>query len=424
MEIICFIFKLIPDILLMISIPYLLISVIGFFTRKKRFPYTDDFLKYAIIIAARNESKVIKSSIESIKSAENAELIDIFVIAHNCTDNTAEIAESAGAQVIRYNNSNEKTKGFAIRHMVDKLIGSGKINEYDGFFIIDADNLVRKDFFVKMNDAFVFEGRKSVINSYQNARNFNQSMISVLYGVFQISNIIQEHRPRAALNISSRIRGTSYLVPTQVLKNGFNFTSLTEDWDLCGYLVLNGVKITHCNEAEFYDEQPSSVKVMLRQRLRWSAGYLFVVKKYFFKLIKALFSPQTKRRMSVYDFFVSVVPYPIVLVFNDILFLVVSLVGAMFGIPFKAMMLRCLKIIITKYCYFYVIECILTARCFIFERKHIKGVSFGRKVMATFLYPLFFLVSFPLQMVALFSKNITWKEIPHLSNERPDKELN
>ena len=47
---------------------------------------------YAAVISARNESQVLGNLIESIKNQSYPrELIDIYVIADNCTDDTAEI---------------------------------------------------------------------------------------------------------------------------------------------------------------------------------------------------------------------------------------------------------------------------------------------------------------------------------------------
>ena len=49
--------------------------------------------RFAVIIAARNESAVIANLIHSIKVQNYPqELIDVFVIADNCTDNTAQVA--------------------------------------------------------------------------------------------------------------------------------------------------------------------------------------------------------------------------------------------------------------------------------------------------------------------------------------------
>lgn len=55
---------------------------------------------YAILIAARNEEKVIGHLLDSIRNQKYpGEKITIFVVADNCTDATAEIARQAGAIV-------------------------------------------------------------------------------------------------------------------------------------------------------------------------------------------------------------------------------------------------------------------------------------------------------------------------------------
>ena len=59
--------------------------VIGFFCKGKRFPETDERFKYAYVIAARNEEKVIENLIDSIfKQTYPRELMTVFVVADNC----------------------------------------------------------------------------------------------------------------------------------------------------------------------------------------------------------------------------------------------------------------------------------------------------------------------------------------------------
>ena len=69
-------------------------KIIGlFFTRK--FPSAKQKHKYAVVIAARNEEKVIGNLLDSIaKQDYPKELITVFVVADNCTDKTAEVAGS------------------------------------------------------------------------------------------------------------------------------------------------------------------------------------------------------------------------------------------------------------------------------------------------------------------------------------------
>ncbi len=63
----------------------------------KIFPEAKKQHKYAILVSARNEESVIGKLLESIKNQDYpAELITTFVIAHNCTDNTAQVVKNAG----------------------------------------------------------------------------------------------------------------------------------------------------------------------------------------------------------------------------------------------------------------------------------------------------------------------------------------
>ena len=52
--------------------------------------------RFAVVVSARNESAVIADLIHSIKVQNYPqELIDVFVIADNCTDDTAEVARES-----------------------------------------------------------------------------------------------------------------------------------------------------------------------------------------------------------------------------------------------------------------------------------------------------------------------------------------
>ena len=79
-------------------------AFIGVFKKSKCF---EESLKhrYAVIISARNERLVIGQLVESIKKQNYPkELIDVFVVADNCSDDTAKIARKAGAIVYERTN--------------------------------------------------------------------------------------------------------------------------------------------------------------------------------------------------------------------------------------------------------------------------------------------------------------------------------
>ena len=87
-----------------------LYKVIGFFSTRK-FKETPNKHKYAILIPARNEEKVIGNLIDSIRANDYPqELITIFVVADNCTDGTARVAREKGAVCYERFDKENRTK--------------------------------------------------------------------------------------------------------------------------------------------------------------------------------------------------------------------------------------------------------------------------------------------------------------------------
>ena len=82
------------------AIYFIFISIFSIFGKKKE-KETNKKLRFAVLIAARNEENCISGIVDSLKHQEYPEeLIDVFVIPNHCTDNTAEVAKTAGAYVM------------------------------------------------------------------------------------------------------------------------------------------------------------------------------------------------------------------------------------------------------------------------------------------------------------------------------------
>lgn len=242
-----------------------------FFTRK--FKKAQNLHKYAFMIAARNEATVIGNLIESIKQQDYPQdLLTVFVVADNCTDNTAEIARKCGAVCYERQDDEHRTKGFALKYLVECIRKDYTIEAFDGYFIFDADNLLKSDYVSRMNDSF--DAGEKIITSYRNTKNFDDNWISASYAVHWLRTIRNEHRARSVFHLATRIQGTGFLFANELIKDGWNYTGLTEDRAFCADAVANGYKISYNNEAEFYDEQPTDIKIALRQRIRWAKGHL------------------------------------------------------------------------------------------------------------------------------------------------------
>lgn len=404
---------------------FAIFAVVGIFCNKK-YPKTEKINKYGIIIPARNEEAVVAGLIESVqKNNYPQDKLQIFVIAHNCQDRTAEIARRHGATVYEYNNPKENTMGFAFKHLFSCIERDYGSQNYDGFFLFNADNILDKDYISNMNDAFEYYNHDSVITSFRNSKNFGTNLISGLYGLYFTIGCRLESRGRTVLGCSTRVQGTGYLINSNLVKRGWPYVSLTEDWEFSADQILYDNKIAYCDAAVFYDEQPTTLKITWRQRVRWSRGHLLVFYARFIELVKKLFSKDTRHRVSLYDITAQMLPSPLIFFVLNILQIVLSLTAplidksvtfhyVLFGDSMNFFTSQGLLFSLSRSAASSAIVLIISAALvFFLERKRIKGVSFGKKVLVSLMWPIFLLIQLPMDVQAFFSRNLGWKPIPH-----------
>ena len=264
--------QLIQVIIFIVGCYFFSISIFGWIKQKE----TDaksyaPQKKFALIIAAHNEEKVIGHVIESLnKQNYPKELYDIYVIADNCTDNTAQIAANHGALVYTRVNNELRGKGYALEWMFSKIFSMQK--EYDAVSVFDADNLVSSNYLMEMN-AKLCEGHK-VIQGYIDSKNPYDSWITCSYSIaFWLSNRIFQ-LPRYNLGLSCSLCGTGFCVDMDILKQiGWGATCLTEDLEFTMKLALNGKKVAWAHNAVVYDEKPLTLRQSWNQRKRWMQGH-------------------------------------------------------------------------------------------------------------------------------------------------------
>lgn len=450
MDIINLIFAIILGIYSLMVLHFVVFFIIGLFKGKK-FPETTVMNKYGLIIPARNEENVVGNLIESIQKCKYPQdKLHIFVIAHNCTDKTAEVARKYGVTVYEYNNPNECTMGYAFRYLFKQIEKDYETSSFDGFFLFNADNVVAEDYFNKMNDAFQYYNKKNVITSFRNGKNFGANLISALYGLYFVNGCRFESRGRSVCGCSTRVQGTGYVISSDVVKNGWNYVTLTEDWEFTTDQILNNNRIVYCDEAEFFDEQPTSMKIMWRQRVRWSRGHWLVFVQRIKDLFKGLFNKEINHKFSLYDITMNILPFCLILLGINVLHFILLLFTPLFSdislryvffdnpsygflgdiIAKMAGVTSCYDVlgeIWTKLLFgnaymfglartfiLYLISMSLWgALTFIVEHKRIKNISLGLKILAALCWPLFLIIQFLIDIQAVLSKNLGWKPIPH-----------
>ena len=391
---------------------YIVIALIGDKKKKLDTYEAKKLHKFAFIIAARNEQAVIGNLINSIKQQNYpAELIDVIVVADNCTDDTAQIAREHGAICYERFNNMLVGKGYALDYCFNKIVEQfGDYTAYDGYFIFDADNVIDKNYVKEMNK--VFDRGYNVITSYRNSKNYDTNWITSGYSLWFIREAKYLNNPRMMLKTSCAVSGTGFLVNSSIIKknNGWKFNLLTEDIQFSVVNILECEKIGYCESAMFYDEQPTTFKQSWNQRMRWSKGFYQVMFRYGRELIAMMFK---KREMfvSCYDMFMTLAPATLLSIGCILLNLIFLAYGATDVHMLRRILPGTLGSIAFAGVNFYLLMFSIGFITLVTEWNKILAPA-NKKIKSLFTFPLFMITYVPISLVALVKK-VEWKPIAH-----------
>ncbi len=389
------------------QIVYVLVALIF---RKNRpvYPNVKKLHRYAVVIAARNESAVIEGLIASVKKQKYpSNLIDIFVVADNCSDNTAAVARAAGAIVYERFNNQLVGKGHALSYILNIIENSYGDKGYEGFFVFDADNLLDENYVSEMNK--VFDCGYKVITSYRNSKNYSSNWISAGYSLWFLREAEYLNNPRMLLKTSCAISGTGFLIHRDIVRknHGWKYHLLTEDIEFSVDSVIHEEVIGYCGTAIIYDEQPCTFSQSWDQRLRWSKGFYQVFGKYGVDLVKSLFCKK-KNRFASFDMFMTIMPA----LFISLTSIAVNGLFLLIGITYNSELIQVSFAALTfSFVNFYIFLYAIGLLTTITEWKHISCRP-SLKLLYTFSFPIFIFTYIPISIVALFKK-VEWTPIQH-----------
>lgn len=245
-----------------------IISVTSLIKFKEKPLLVDKKHRFIIALPANNEETVIGNLIKSLKMQDyDKDLFDIYVIADNCTDNTAKIARENGAIVYERFDETKKTKGYALNWFLSKM--KVKKDDYDALLVFDADNIVDKNFLNVMNKKLC-QG-EVLVQGYRDIKNPTDTWVSGGYAIFYWTMNRLYHLARYNMGLSPLINGTAFMVKWDMLiDEGWNTKTLTEDIEFALINISKGVKLGWAKDAIVYDEQPLTFKQSWKQRERWS----------------------------------------------------------------------------------------------------------------------------------------------------------
>ena len=278
------------------------VSFWGFRKKTKDYEDHDPKLRFLVLVPAHNEEAVVQDIIENLKHMEYPkELYDFYILADNCTDQTASVSRQLGANVLEFNkqNENEPTgKSIVLKKAFERLVDYQK--NYDVVMFFDADNLLDFNMFTEVNSQFLSHPHADIIQCYLGCKN-NRGPVALFYYInYTIANrFLQYGRLRLSLNCG--IGGTGFAVTTNYLheRGGWTAVSLTEDTELQFAATLGGRHVLWNHHVRVYDEKPTTWRASYRQRVRWAQGHWFVA----FRNTKKLFSAIWHKQISPGEFF-------------------------------------------------------------------------------------------------------------------------
>ncbi|TMD75145.1 MAG: glycosyltransferase family 2 protein, partial [Chloroflexi bacterium] len=83
------------------------------------------------------------------------------------------------------------------------------------------------------------------------------------------------------------ISGSVYMIRADVLRKLGWSTSITEDWELTIRLYLAGYKVLYTPYIQAPAECVSTVRRLIKQRMRWAEGHTYNVRKYFWPVLRS-----------------------------------------------------------------------------------------------------------------------------------------
>jgi len=226
----------------------------------------------AVIVPAHNEAPGIQASLRSI-SSQLATGDRLIVVADNCTDSTAKVAASAGAEVLERWNTTLRGKGYALDLGVRHL----ERDSPQVVVIIDADCRVAPGALDRLARACVESGRPAQALDLMLAPDGAGLRTRIMEFAWLLKNQV---RPLGfhKLGLPCQLKGTGMAFPSTVIRSAALATgSIVEDLELGIRLARQGTPALFCPEARVTSYFPRSATAVASQRKRWEHGHLAMI---------------------------------------------------------------------------------------------------------------------------------------------------
>lgn len=240
-----------------------LFALASLFPEKKENTLTNAPLsKFLILFPAYNEDKVIITSVEQfLQQTYPKENYQVVVISDHMQPETNRLLSTYSITLLTptfEKSSKAKAMQYAINNIVD---------HYDYVVILDADNIVSKEFLLQLNN--LCQVGYQAIQCHRCAKNSDND-IAVLDGVSEEINNTLFRKAHNNIRLSSALIGSGMCFQYELFKkNVFDLKTAGEDREMEALLLSQKVFIKYASDIYVYDEKVKSQTNFQRQRMRW-----------------------------------------------------------------------------------------------------------------------------------------------------------
>lgn len=252
----------------------LVFSIAGHFrVRKSEHQPSACIRKIGVFIPAFKEDKVIvEVAQEALRQNYPKDRYEVIVAAEWFQPDTLDQLRKLPVRLIELNNQNP-TKTLTLKTALNQVP-----ERYDIVLILDADNVMKPDFLMKINQAFDVGYR--VVQGHRTAKNTNTALARLDAISEEINNHIFRKGHRI-LGLSAALIGSGMafdydlfidLLPWMEAVGGF-------DKELEFAVLKHRIKIEYVDDAIVLDEKVARSGSFVKQRRRWLAAQYYYLRR-------------------------------------------------------------------------------------------------------------------------------------------------
>jgi hypothetical protein len=227
-----------------------------------------------VLIPAYNEADFIARCVRSLRDQTYVYRYEIVVIADNCTDETAAIASSAGAQVLIRDEPSVRGKGRALRWAMDQLLARSPAPV--AIVVVDADSVAEPDFLATL--CRPFEEGAAAVQGESLLSDDGSPQGALRAAAFLLVNRVRT-AGRAVLGLPCTLGGNGMLFSRELLAaTPWNAYTSAEDAEYELNLRMAGVRPVFAGGAIVRAPVAPNVRAADRQQLRWEGGKLYLAR--------------------------------------------------------------------------------------------------------------------------------------------------